>query len=204
VLAGRLSTHHKVFAYYLDLADVAEREGMQAVIDASTQALIRHVSGLSKPEDWDYSRGWVAECIGSNPANRERFLSTDPQLFAATMRKWSAWELSPGLYRMHLSDEELARITVPALIVPGLDALHPEETARSLAALLPNAHLADFSEHYTAAEVQAVVEAPLPSQKAFLHAAIIEAFLQQHEGVYQGPIQTLLSPAATTPPVSSR
>lgn len=158
---------------------------MQAVIDASTQALIRHLSGLSKPEDWDYSRGWVAECIKLNPVSRESFLSTDPQQFAATMRKWAEWGGSAGLYRVHLSGEELARITVPALVFPGLDPIHPVETAKSLAALLPNAQLVDYAEYFTAAEVQAVVESGLDSQNGFMRASFIEPFLQQHEGVYQ-------------------
>jgi pimeloyl-ACP methyl ester carboxylesterase len=173
-------------ARYFRLAAVAERQGMQAVITESTQAWVRQVSGLSKPEDLDEYYNWVAECIQMNPANRERLMSTEPHLFAAAMRQWGEWFGSPGVYRAHLSDDELARINVPALVLYGFNPRHPQETARELATLLPNAELVDYCDRYTEGELQKVQESDVySSQNAFLKASFIETFLRQHEGVYQ-------------------
>jgi len=87
-----------------------------------------------------------AEVLERNPANRERFLSLDPQEFIATMERWMAAycacgdELVPGL-----PDTEARRLDVPALVFRSgaSDFNHTRATSEQLARLLPDARLVE-------------------------------------------------------------
>ena len=141
---GPLMEHH-----YLCLARAAERGGMEAVIELSTDP--------PDPE-WAWISGWVAETIALNPGNRERLLSIDPGRFAAIIDHWVEWFTSSRNHFAGLSDDELAHITAPALVCPGLNEWHPERTARALYHLLPNADWVDYADRHTPAEVQEIVD----------------------------------------------
>jgi pimeloyl-ACP methyl ester carboxylesterase len=170
--AQPLAEHH-----YLCLVRAAESGGMEAVIELSTS-----------PSDpgWAWITGWMAETIALNPANRERLLSMDPGHFASTVRAWAGWMASPRVYLANLSDEELAGITTPALVTPGLNDWHPEHTARELYRLLPNAEWVDYADRYTPAEIQQIIDIATttdfaPSTVQTFRFPYYEEFLQRVE-----------------------
>ena len=86
------------------------------------------------------------EVLSRNPGNRELFLAQDPAEFVATMERWMAAycpcddALVPGL-----RDEEARRLDVPALVFRSgtTDYNHTRATSEALAALLPDARLAE-------------------------------------------------------------
>jgi len=117
---------------YFQPADVAEGEGMQAVIETSQ---------------------WIADGVEQNPTNRKRLLSMDPKEFAAIMRRWGTGFTRGRTHLAGLTDEELGRITAPVFIAPGLDEHHPQHTAEKLHRLLPNSELVVYSEHFSSAEI---------------------------------------------------
>jgi pimeloyl-ACP methyl ester carboxylesterase len=116
---------------YLVSAELAESKGMQAVVEASV---------------------W-RELFLQNPSQRERFLSMDAQTFATVMRRW--WtSVTSGRFLGGLTDEELCGIAAPAIVIPGLDKLHPKRVVERLHALLPNSKLVLPEEHFSPAEME--------------------------------------------------
>jgi len=126
--------------YYIESAKVAESKGMEAVVE--------------------FSNDWVnwAERIKQNPAGRGQFLSLDPIEFAAIMRKWAAWCTSGRAHLAGLTDEELGRITAPAITIPGIDESHPQHTSEELHRLLPNSELLSREQFFSAAEIDRLLE----------------------------------------------
>jgi pimeloyl-ACP methyl ester carboxylesterase len=86
------------------------------------------------------------EALSRNPANRELFLAQDRVEFVATMERWMAAycpcgdELVPGL-----PDADARALDVPALVFRSgtTDCNHIRATSERVAALLPNARLAE-------------------------------------------------------------
>ncbi len=117
------------------LAQVAEREGMQAAIDASAASWIRELQHQA------FEQGtWLAQTIHRNPANRDRLLAIDPQLFAQTLRRWGEFILLMG-WPAGLSEDQVRSIPFPAMVVPGDDDVHPRRSAEKLVELLGQAEL---------------------------------------------------------------
>jgi pimeloyl-ACP methyl ester carboxylesterase len=87
-----------------------------------------------------------AEVIERNPSNRQRFLDQDPERFIGTMERWMAvycpreGEVVPG---MSLADA--AAFDLPTLVFRSgvSDPHHTRATSERLAAVLPNARLAE-------------------------------------------------------------
>jgi pimeloyl-ACP methyl ester carboxylesterase len=109
--------------YYGTYADLAEKQGMEAV---------------AKTPFW-------AERIELNPSNRERLQSTDPKEFARVMRRWSkAMRSNPDPVLGITSDDlrEIASNGTPVAIVQGCPevANHPRDRSE-LFAKLANATL---------------------------------------------------------------
>ena len=91
---------------------------MQAAIDASIESWICELQGQSS------ERGtWLAQTIHRNPSNRERVLAIDPQLFAATIRRWGTFFLSMS-WPAGLTEEDIRSIAVPVMIVSGAESKH--------------------------------------------------------------------------------
>lgn len=123
---------------YLRHAEVAESAGMEATIAASEKAYL----------NGNRLAGWIAETAILNPKNRDRLLSTDASKFAETMRRWGEYEISERLPLMNLEDEEIGKLSAPAIVVPGNDPIHPAHASRRAYDMLPNAEWADFSERF--------------------------------------------------------
>ena len=120
------------------LAEIAERGGMQAAIDASTESWFCELQGQSS------ERGtWLAQTIYRNPSNRARILAIEPQLFAETIRRWGKFILSMS-WPAGLTEEDLRSISFPVMIVPGDDEIHPRQSAERLLALLDQAEMVAF------------------------------------------------------------
>lgn len=121
---------------YGELPELAESKGMRAVAD----------SPLLEQANWT---AWTEQA----PSSRDRFLSTNVQEFAALMRRWYAFLASSRVHLGNLTDEELRGITAPALIIPGLDELHPQHVCEKLHALLPHSELVLPDEHFSPARM---------------------------------------------------
>jgi pimeloyl-ACP methyl ester carboxylesterase len=170
-----------VDGFCLNLAAVAEEEGMEAVIAHSTKALVRQVSGRSESEDWDVLSMWVADTVTKNPGNRDRLLAMDPKVFAAIMRRWGDWYMSGPGHVHGLSYEDIRLITLPALVAHGLDHIHPRRSAEQLYGVLPNADWVEYSDRYAQEEIDAVEEEGLTTQKIAMVLPFVEEFLQRLE-----------------------
>jgi len=126
--------------YYIASAEVAESGGMEAVFELSN--------------DWC---NW-SERFKRNLAGREQFLSQDPVEFAAIMRRWAAWCTSGRAHLAGLTDEELGRISAPAIIIPGINENHPKHTSEELHRLLPNSELFSREEFFSPVEIDRLRE----------------------------------------------
>lgn len=127
-----------VYKHCFSLAEVAERGGMQAAIDASTESWVGELQG--QPSE----RGtWLAQTIYRNPSNRARVLALDPQLFAETTRRWGEFLLSMS-WPAGLTEEDIRSISFPVMLVPGDDEIHPRQSAERLLSLLDRAEMIEL------------------------------------------------------------
>lgn len=87
-----------------------------------------------------------AETIASNPANRERILSLDPEQFVETLERWMLRYLPredtpvPGM-----EPQDFADLRVPALVFRSgeSDIHHPRRTSEWVHQLIPGARIVD-------------------------------------------------------------
>ena len=109
--------------YWGDYADVADKGGMQAVVNTPR---------------------W-SEVVRRNPNNRDRLLATDPNEFARVMRRWTnAYRASD--VALLISEADIRRHSangIPTRIIAGCDDAHDRKTSESMAALMPNATFTD-------------------------------------------------------------
>ena len=110
--------------FYKEWIEAAEKGGMQAVVEASR----------------------FAEPVTQNPANRERLLAMNPQEFIRDVGRWLDCFVNKSvnltLAGCLATDEEIASIRVPTVIVSGDDDVHTVSSAHRLHRLIPN------SEHH--------------------------------------------------------
>lgn len=169
-------------ARYYDLANTAATRGMSAALTQSTDAWSRIITGTSTSNGFEWFAKWMAETSVANVSNRERFLAMNPQFFATLLTKWGDAELSNRSHVGWLTNEELGQITVPALVAPGLDPLHPRHTAEVLYQLLPDAAWVELADYYPQATLKRVAASDaLSTEKAVVTIPFIKQFLQQLE-----------------------
>lgn len=151
-------TFREVFAdlVYFQSADVAEKQGMLKIVESNI--------------------GWGswADRIEQNPGNRARLLSMDPNQFASCMRRWGNWALSGRVQYAGLTDDELSKIDVPVLIIPGMDEQyelpykekivsvtpHPRRAAEKLHELIPHSKMVPLDEAIPASILATLHEGP--------------------------------------------
>lgn len=126
--------------YYIASAEIADSKGMEAVSEFSN--------------DWV---NWPRR-IKQNPAGWKQFISLGPTKFSALMRRWSGWLTSGRSHFAGLKDEELGQILSPALIIPGMDDFHPQNTAEELHMRLPNSELFSREEFFSPQEIEQLRE----------------------------------------------
>ena len=155
-----------VDARFLQLAEVAEKKGMEAVIDHPTEAIY----------------DWFRVAIVLNPSNRDRLLSMDAKEFARIMRRWAECYQSWRFHLAGLSDEELRGIRAPAIILHGFNEGHPRHTAEELHKLLPNSQWAEYSDRHTQEEIDQMGRWDVSlTQLVDMVIPFYEEFLQKNE-----------------------
>jgi pimeloyl-ACP methyl ester carboxylesterase len=132
------------------LAEKAETDGMQAVLDLSEASYRKVIDG--SVEEGERTTAWIARSIEANAMNREQLLAINPGKFAAMLRKWGDRTKHGGAMG-GLSQDEIRSIQVPALVSPGDDPIHPRESGTWLTQQLPNAEILDVTDQeFTTAE----------------------------------------------------
>ena len=97
------------------------------------------MKGVVNVDEWK-------ERIAENPANRERFLSQDPDQFLKLMLRWlNAFVPKPGQTIPGVEDEMFDNIKVPTLIIRGgeNDLDHPKRTSLEVSCLIKGSTLID-------------------------------------------------------------
>ncbi|MGO8919312.1 MAG: alpha/beta fold hydrolase [Stellaceae bacterium] len=117
VTGGAYAAERLAFNYYTQFLDAAQRGGIEAVCETE------HFAAMIK----------------ANPANRERLLAMGAQGFAAGMERWlTGFREGSGHPVAGISPEAMRRLTLPALIVPGNDRVHPRAPGQAAHRLIPN------------------------------------------------------------------
>jgi pimeloyl-ACP methyl ester carboxylesterase len=107
--------------YCADAALAASTHGMEAVLELP---------------------GW-SEPLQRNPANRERILSQDPDVFVATMKRWAQAYFPTDAPIPCVTRAELEALKLPVTVLRSgkSDFHHLRETSEAVAALIPGAEL---------------------------------------------------------------
>ncbi len=155
---------------WLHPAATAEARGMEAVLAASEEA---YCSG-------NRFVGWLAENAIKNKANRDRILSSNSHDFAAMLRRWAKVWTNGRLSLANLHEDEVRRLSFPAVVVPGNNPLHPEEVSRRAFDLLPNAKWAPLDQRFSAGALRRSGEASGSLlEQLFRVAVIYEEFVSR-------------------------
>lgn len=124
-ISGSLISMMRLGSYYCcEPAEVASLQGMAAV---------------SEMPIW-------TEQMDKNPKSREVMLGIEPNDFIAVMERWAAGFIpSPDSPVRGWTDEDFARLTMPALILRGSpdDLYHPAWVCEQVHKRLPNSRLVD-------------------------------------------------------------
>lgn len=118
----------------ISVEDIEDNEKKKAEI-AFMDAFAERVRTEGIEAAWAPILPHLAPIIGT--LVREAIPRSDPASIAAAA--------AIGRDRSFRSVEELAVITAPTLIIPGMDERHPRELAEALARVLPNGRLADVA-----------------------------------------------------------
>ncbi len=106
--------------YYGQFIEIAKKGGMQAICE--TEA--------------------YQERIQANPANRDKLMAMDPDRFVAIMtRLRDRFVAGANLPVMGVTEEQLAKIKAPAMIIPGNDNTHSSESGRIAHRMIPNSEI---------------------------------------------------------------
>jgi pimeloyl-ACP methyl ester carboxylesterase len=83
-----------------------------------------------------------AERIAANPRNRDRLLKMDPKEFIATMKRWrELFVAGAHLPVMGVTEEELASIKAPTIVIPGNDQTHASASGLAAHRMIPGSEL---------------------------------------------------------------
>jgi pimeloyl-ACP methyl ester carboxylesterase len=117
VTGGAYAAEKLAFNYYAQFLDAAQRGGIEAVCETE------HFAAM----------------IRANSANRERLLAIGAGGFAAGMERWLAgFRQGSGFPVAGISPEAMRGLTLPTLIVPGNDRIHPRAPGQAAHRLMPN------------------------------------------------------------------
>ncbi len=120
VTGGAYAAERLAFNYYTRFVEAAHEGGMEAVAETEH----------------------FADSIQANPANRDRLMAMGVDEFVRAMTRWRRYFLEGAdLPVIGATDEDLASIGVPAIVVPGCDLIHGIETGRRAQRLMPDAEL---------------------------------------------------------------
>jgi pimeloyl-ACP methyl ester carboxylesterase len=122
VTGGEFAARRLAQEYYGQYVEVAERGGMQAVIETP----------------------YFAERIAARPSNRDVLLQMDPKRFIQVYSRWRDSFLdSIDKPVIGATDDAVRSIKVPTCIIPGNDRTHGRKTGETVHQLIPNSELQD-------------------------------------------------------------
>ena len=126
ITGGEYAAKKLAFNYYDQFIAAAERGGIDAVCETE------HFSAMIK----------------ANPANREALETMGAVAFVASMKHWRAgYLLGVGYPISGIPPEAMRAMTMPAVVVPGNDFIHPREPGQTAHRLLPNSrHVELFAD----------------------------------------------------------
>jgi pimeloyl-ACP methyl ester carboxylesterase len=157
VTGGAYAAQRLVENYYTQFINAAQQGGMEAVCRTEH----------------------FAEVIASNPANRARLTTLDPQRFIGIMEEWRrAFNKGAQHPVIGLSPSELRSLTMPACIIPGNDRVHPRGPGQAAHRLMPNS---EYHEVLTEDRPDLDVAPEEWNAKEGLLAAIFIDFLRRTE-----------------------
>lgn len=117
VTGGDYAAKRLAFNYYEQFLDAVASGGIEAVIATE------HFSAMVK----------------ANPVNGETLRQMGAEAFAASMRRWLAGFRAGCDYPVAgLSPEDMRALTMPAIVIPGNDRVHPPAPGQAAHRLLPN------------------------------------------------------------------
>jgi pimeloyl-ACP methyl ester carboxylesterase len=117
VTGGEYAAKRLAFNYYEQFLDAVGSGGIEAVMATE------HFAAM----------------IAANPVNGETLRRMGAEAFAAAMRRWLAGFREGCDYPVAgLNPEEMRKMTMPAIVIPGNDRVHPPAGAQAAHRLLPN------------------------------------------------------------------
>ncbi len=118
ITGGTVAAEQLGYSYYEEFIEIAREDGML---------------GVTKTD-------FFAERIRQNPSNLERLTSMHTDDFMAVMRRWRTFftDKDPVI---GATKEQLEKIAVPAVIIPGDDDVHPLLVGQNLHSILPDSEL---------------------------------------------------------------
>ena len=117
VTGGPYAAERLAFNYYQQYLDAAAKGGIEAVLETE------HFAAMAK----------------ANPVNAETLRQMGGEAFAAAMRRWLAGFRADCDYPVAgIRPEAMRKITVPAIVIPGNDRVHPPAPGQAAHRLLPN------------------------------------------------------------------
>ena len=109
--------------YYGQFIEAAKKGGMEAICETET---------------------W-RERIENNPTNRQKLLAMDASDFIATLARWKElFEKDAHHPIMGVSDDQLASLQMPTLVIPGNDNTHSSASGRIAHKLIPGSEFHDL------------------------------------------------------------
>jgi pimeloyl-ACP methyl ester carboxylesterase len=117
VTGGPYAAKRLAFNYYEQFLEVVEKGGMDAVCASE------HFSAM----------------IAANPVNRETLMGMGVAKFTAAMQRWLAgFNKDSGYPVAGITAPEMRAMTLPAIVIPGNDRVHPRAPGQAAQRLLPN------------------------------------------------------------------
>lgn len=117
VTGGPYAAKRLAWNYYEQFLEVAAQGGIEAVCQTE------HFAAM----------------IQANPVNRETLLGMGTEKFVAGMQRWLAgFNKDSGHPVAGITPAELRSMTLPAIIIPGNDLVHPRAPGQAAHRLLPN------------------------------------------------------------------
>ncbi len=117
VTGGPYAAKRLAFNYYEQFLDAVQKGGMDAV------CATEHFSAM----------------IQANPVNRETLMGIAAQKFTAAMQRWLVgFNKDSGYPVAGVTPAELRAMTLPAIVIPGSDRVHPRAPGQAAHRLLAN------------------------------------------------------------------
>ena len=118
ITGGSVAAEQLGYSYYEEFIEIAKKDGMQGVI----------------------ATDFFAERIRQNPSNLDRLVSMHTGDFISVMERWRTFftDKDPVIGS---TKEQLDKIAVPAVIIPGDDDVHPLLVGQNLHSILHDSEL---------------------------------------------------------------